>query len=55
VPVARFPALLAALGTPEDADLLDTLVACYRAGGRGLTTLMQEHGIEFGSWSRIGD
>ena len=55
VPAAQFPALLAALGARGDADVLDTLVAYYGAGGRRLKDLMEEHGIEFGFWNRIGD
>ncbi len=55
VAAERLPALLAALGAPADADVLDALVARYASGRRGLTQLMDDAGIDYGSWSRVGD
>ncbi|MGY1730174.1 hypothetical protein ACI798_01540 [Geodermatophilus sp. SYSU D01045] len=50
----QFPALLAALGAPAHADVLDALAAWSRGGGRGLTRLLQDAGVEHRLWNRVG-
>ncbi|MGY1830114.1 hypothetical protein ACI8AA_06740 [Geodermatophilus sp. SYSU D01180] len=50
----QFPALLAALGAPADADVLDALLAWSRGGGRGLTGLLRDAGVEHRLWNRVG-
>ncbi|MGY1778070.1 hypothetical protein ACI8AV_19655 [Geodermatophilus sp. SYSU D00804] len=50
----QVPALLAALGAPAAADVLDALVAYSRGGGRGLTRLLRDAGVEHRRWNRVG-
>ncbi|MGY1778796.1 hypothetical protein [Geodermatophilus sp. SYSU D01036] len=50
----QFPALLAALGAPADADVLDALAAWSRGGGRGLARSLQDAGVEHRLRNRVG-